>query len=247
MERSHRQGAPGRRSRTDSRVRRQSTPGFGGDKGFGESLLAERGQVMADLQNFTVRQRTGGRQPFGAAGCYRAWTPRARAASSGTWAVSSTGADDQGSANPPGRTRTRLPVAYPQGAAARGPIGIFDRSTTRTCSRCACTIWCPSREWSGRYELINAFESRTRRRGHHRDQMRARRVQGRAEGAAGRTARTPRQVPEIQSGRHRRARVRDDYLEAYQAIFDKTDKDSAPWHLIPPTRSGSPGSRSANS
>ena len=28
----------------------ESTPGFDGDKEFGESLLAERGQVMADLQ-----------------------------------------------------------------------------------------------------------------------------------------------------------------------------------------------------
>ena len=28
----------------------------------------------------------------------------------------------------------------------------------------------------------------------------------------------------------------DDYLEAYQAIFDLTDRDSAPWFVIPSNR-----------
>ena len=105
-----------------------------------------------------------------------------------------------------GAARTTTCGASAAALPTAGHIGVFDRSHYEDVLIVRVHNLVPPEVWGARYDEINEFEKRARRRRHDDRQGRDVRLARRAEEAAGRTPRAARQVLEVQPGRHRRAR-----------------------------------------
>ncbi len=126
-----------------------------------------------------------------------------------------------------GSTRTLRPRARcPSSTAA----------TTRTCSSCASTGWCPRSVWRDRYRSINEFERTLVEEGTtivkfflyiDRDEQRER-LQARLDDPNKRWKFSSGDLPERERW--------DDYIEAFQDAISPTSTDWAPWYLIPANR-----------
>ena len=114
-----------------------------------------------------------------------------------------------------------------------GRIGIFDRSHYEDVLPVRVHNLVPESEWSGRYELINRFERELIESG--TTIIKCALVVSKDEQRVRLTERLdrPDKYWKYNPGDIDERGFWDDYLQAYQAIFDKTDQDAAPWHLIP--------------
>ena len=212
-----------------------STPGFKGDKDDAEDFLEDRGEVLSDLQERLFAE--------GRAGGDRAVL------------LVLQGLDTSGKG---GIVRHVMGLVDPQGVALRsfgvptveerghhylwrirnalpapGRIGVFDRSHYEDVLVVRVDGLVPQETWESRYDEINAFE---------RDLV-----------ADGLTIVKVALVisPEEQAERLRERIERPDkhwkyhpsdldvrgkwaaYREAYQAVFDRTSTEVAPWYVVP--------------
>ena len=221
--------------RLGGRIDTNATPGFKGSKSDAPTLQAERNERFAELQEMLY---ANGRPATTARCCWccRAWTPRARAASSDTLS---------GAANPQGiqyasfgmpteeELAAPLPVADPQALPPAGHIGVFDRSHYEDVLVVRVHNLVPPEVWGARYDEINAFEKELV--------------------DAGTTIVKVAMFVSLDEQKERLAERLDrpdkywkynpadiderllwpKYQEAYQAMLDKTSTDYAPWHVVP--------------
>ncbi|WP_238421857.1 polyphosphate kinase 2 family protein [Gordonia sp. 'Campus'] len=212
-----------------------TTPGFRGDKDAGTRLLSERGEVLADLQELLYAN--------GRSGDHRSVL------------LVLQGMDTAGKG---GIVRHVGGMMDPQGLTVRGfgkptkeelqhdflwrihralppagRIGIFDRSHYEDVLPVRVHGLVPRSEWEKRYELINKFESDLVASGTtiikcclvvSKDEQK-KRLTERLE--------RPDKYWKYNPGDIDERGYWDDYLEAYQAVFDLTDRDAAPWFVIP--------------
>lgn len=215
-----------------------SMPGFDGKKDVGEALLVERGEELARLQELLYANgRSGdhrsvllvlqGMDTAGKGGIVR---------------------HVGGLVDPQGLAITGFGKPTPQelshdflwrirkAAPAAGRIGIFDRSHYEDVLPVRVHNLVPQSEWEPRYEVINQFEKELVEAGTtivkvalvvSKDEQKKR--------LAERLDR-PDKFWKYNPGDIDERAYWDDYLQAYQAIFDLTDKDDAPWHIIPSNR-----------
>ncbi|MCH8613061.1 polyphosphate kinase 2 family protein [Arsenicicoccus dermatophilus] len=117
-----------------------------------------------------------------------------------------------------------------------GQIGVFDRSHYEDVLVVRVHDLVPQEEWSKRYSLINAFERKAVARGitivkvmlHISADEQRERLGERLDRPDKHYKYNPGDIDE-------RARW-DDYMQAYQAVLDRTSTKGAPWHVVPADR-----------
>ncbi|WP_409483095.1 polyphosphate kinase 2 family protein [Arsenicicoccus dermatophilus] len=117
-----------------------------------------------------------------------------------------------------------------------GQIGVFDRSQYEDVLVVRVHDLVPREEWSRRYALINAFERKAVARGitvvkvmlHISCEEQRERLGERLDRPDKHYKYNPGDIDE-------RARW-DDYMQAYQAVLDRTSTKGAPWHVVPADR-----------
>lgn len=216
----------------------QSTPGFDGAKRDGKRLLVERGERLAQLQEMlyangrsgdhrTVLLVLQGMDTAGKGGIVRHVGGL----------VDPQGLAITGFGKPTPEELShdflwRIRKALPAG----GRIGIFDRSHYEDVLPVRVHHLVPQSEWEGRYHTINSFEQELVELG--TVVVKCALVVSKKEQKARLTERLDR------PDKHWKFNPADideraywnDYLAAYQAIFDQTDTDRAPWHIVPANR-----------
>lgn len=216
----------------------ESTPGFDGDKDTGTELLAERGRALADLQELLYANgRSGdhrsvllvlqGMDTAGKGGIVRHVGGL----------VDPQGLSIKGFGKPtPEELQHDFLWRIHKALPPAGRIGIFDRSHYEDVLPVRVHNLVPRSEWEKRYDIINQFESELVASGTtvikcclvvSKDEQK-KRLAERLDRPDKHWKYNPGDIDE-------RAHW-DDYLEAYQAIFDLTDHDAAPWYLIPANR-----------
>lgn len=216
----------------------ESTPGFDGDKDSGTELLAERGRALADLQELLYANgRSGdhrsmllvlqGMDTAGKGGIVRHVGGL----------VDPQGLSIKGFGKPtPEELQHDFLWRIHKALPPAGRIGIFDRSHYEDVLPVRVHNLVPRSEWEKRYDIINQFESELVASGTtvikcclvvSKDEQK-KRLAERLDRPDKRWKYNPGDIDE-------RAHW-DDYLEAYQAIFDLTDHDAAPWYVIPANR-----------
>ncbi|QMU22448.1 polyphosphate kinase 2 family protein [Gordonia rubripertincta] len=216
----------------------ESTPGFDGDKESGSELLASRGQDLADFQELLYANgRSGdhrsvllvlqGMDTAGKGGIVRHVGGL----------VDPQGLSIKGFGKPtPEELQHDFLWRIHKALPPAGRIGIFDRSHYEDVLPVRVHNLVPKAEWEKRYDLINQFESELVAGGTtiikcclvvSKDEQKAR--------LAERLDRPDKYWKYNPGDIDERAHW-DAYLEAYQDIFDLTDKDSAPWFVIPANR-----------
>ncbi|WP_336088210.1 polyphosphate kinase 2 family protein [Nocardia sp. SSK8] len=212
-----------------------ATPGFTGDKRRGKELLAERGQVLSDLQEkLFAHGRTGGHRSVllvlqgmdtaGKGGIVRHVIG----------SVDPQGVDHASFGVPTEeelqhdflwRIRKRLP--------AHGQIGVFDRSHYEDVLVVRVHELVPQSEWEPRYDLINAFEREVADTGTvivkvamfvSLDEQK-RRLRERLERPDKYWKFNPSDISE-------RA-YWPEYQKAYQDLLARTNTEYAPWYVLP--------------
>lgn len=215
-----------------------STPGFDGDKRDGQQLLVERGERLAQLQELLYAN--------GRAGDHRAvllvLQGMDTAGKGGIVRHVGGLVDPQGLAitgfgkpTPEELSHDflwRIRRALPGG----GRIGIFDRSHYEDVLPVRVHNLVPQSECAGRYATINDFEQELVAHGTvvvkcalvvSKDEQKAR--------LAERLDR-PDKYWKFNPGDIDERAYWNDYLQAYQAIFDLTDTDAASWNVVPANR-----------
>ena len=213
----------------------ESTPGFTGDKALGEQLLGERGEVLADLQELLYANgRSGdtrsvllvlqGMDTAGKGGIVRHVGGL----------VDPQGLAIKGFGKPtPEELQHDFLWRIHKALPPAGRIGIFDRSHYEDVLPVRVHNLVPQSEWEKRYDLINQFEADLVKAG--TTVIKCCLVVSKDEQKARLTERLerPDKYWKYNPGDIDERGYWDQYLEAYQAIFDLTDTDDAPWHLIP--------------
>jgi PPK2 family polyphosphate:nucleotide phosphotransferase len=215
-----------------------ATPGFTGDKDLAPALLTARGMVLAGLQEkLYANGRSGdtravllvlqGMDTSGKGGIVKHVISVADPA----------GVDHTSFGVPTDEEKShhylwRIKKALPPG----GQIGVFDRSHYEDVLVVRVHNLVPPDVWGARYDEINAFEKELVDGGTtvikvaliiSRDEQKAR--------LAERLER-PEKYWKFNPGDIDERKLWPAYQEAYQAVFDKTSTDYAPWHLVPANR-----------
>lgn len=216
----------------------ESTPGFDGSKTDGEALLPERGEHLADLQELLYANgRSGdhrsvllvlqGMDTAGKGGIVRHVGGL----------VDPQGLAITGFGKPTPEELShdflwRIHKALPAG----GRIGIFDRSHYEDVLPVRVHNLVPQSEWEARYDLINTFERELVDAG--TTIIKCAMIVSKEEQKIRLAERLDREDKywKFNPGDIDERAYWDAYLEAYQAIFDRTDTDYAPWHIIPSNR-----------
>ncbi|GAA3027400.1 polyphosphate kinase 2 family protein [Gordonia defluvii] len=211
-----------------------STPGYTGDKQAGTAALIERGAHLADLQEMlfangrsrghrSVLLVVQGMDTAGKGGIVRHVGGL----------VDPQGLAITGFGKPTPEELThdflwRIHRALPPA----GKIGIFDRSHYEDVLPVRVHNLVPERVWSQRYDLITQFEREVVAAGTtvlkvalvvSREKQKQRLID---------RLNDPTKYWKFDPSDVEERGFWEDYLEAYQTIFDRTDGDHAPWYLI---------------
>ncbi|MFW0789221.1 polyphosphate kinase 2 family protein [Gordonia sp. CPCC 205333] len=216
----------------------ESTPGFDGDKADGEQLLAERGERLADLQELLYANGRSGDQRS----VLLILQGMDTAGKGGIVRHVGGLVDPQGLAITGFGKPTAEELAHDflwrihKALPARGRIGIFDRSHYEDVLPVRVHNLVPQAEWEARYDIINTFERELTEQG--TTIIKCAMVVSKDEQKARLTERLdrPDKYWKFNPADIDERAYWDAYLEAYQAIFDRTDTDDAPWHIIPANR-----------
>lgn len=212
-----------------------STPGFKGGKKQAAKLLAESVDEMSDLQE---RLYASGRDGDGPS-VLLVLQGMDTAGKGGIMRHVVGQVDPQGVAIKAFKAPTKEELSHPflwrirNALPAPGMIGVFDRSQYEDVLVVRVHDLVPRAQWSRRYAQINAFEKKVAAGGTHivkvmlhisPEEQKAR--------LAERLARkdkywkfNPRDIDERGQW--------DAYMEAYQAVLDRTNTPDAPWHVVP--------------
>jgi PPK2 family polyphosphate:nucleotide phosphotransferase len=216
----------------------RSTPGWAGSKDAGKEYMAQRGEVLSELQEkLYAHGRTGGDRSVllilqgmdtaGKGGVVR---------------------HVLGMVDPQGVVLTAFGVPTPEESAQHylwrirralprpGAIGVFDRSHYADVLVVRVEELVPESEWSGRYEEIRAFEEEVAASGTVVVKVllavsfdeQANRLRRRLERPDKHWKYDPSDI---------QARERWPlYQQAYQDVLDRTSTDAAPWYVVPADR-----------
>jgi PPK2 family polyphosphate:nucleotide phosphotransferase len=212
-----------------------STPGFAGDEKDGEKLMRERGSALADLQEMLYAQGRAdirrsvllvlqGMDTAGKGGIVRHVMGMVdpQGVENASFGVPT---EEERSHHYLWRIEKRLPSA--------GRIGVFDRSHYEDVLVVRVRNLVPPEVWGARYDEINEWEQQVTASG--TTIIKCAMVVSKEE-----------QLNRIEQRLHRPDKYWkynpgdlderehwDAYVEAYQAVFDKTSTATAPWHVIP--------------
>ncbi|MCE1177521.1 MAG: polyphosphate kinase 2 family protein [Micrococcales bacterium] len=215
-----------------------STPGFSGDKAAGQAALEPLAAPIGELQERLYAEARGG----GKRSVLLLVQGMDTSGKGGIMRHVVGAADPQGVRitafkQPTEEERKhdflwRIENALPE----PGYIGVFDRSQYEDVLVVRVNDLVPHEEWSQRYRLINEFERKVVASGTtmikvmlhiSKDEQKAR--------LAERLERPDKHWKYNPGDLDERAQW-DEYMEAYQALFDKTSTVGAPWYAVPADR-----------
>jgi len=227
----------GKKFRLDN-VDPRSTPGYAGDKADGKKLLSELDGKLSLLQEqLFAESRTGGRK--------RVLLVLQAMDTAGKGGIVS---HVMGQMNPQGvqLKAFKAPTTEEQSydflwriekeVPAAGMLGVFDRSHYEDVLIHRVHGWADAQELERRYRAINEFEARQTSAGTKivkvmlhisRDEQQERLV-ARLE--------DPTKLWKYSSNDIKERAFWDDYMGAYQAAFEQTSSELAPWHVVPADR-----------
>jgi len=212
-----------------------STPGYAGDKAEGEKLLSELDGKLTNLQEQLVAEsRIGGKK--------RVLLVLQAMDTAGKGGIVN---HVMGQMNPQGVQLKSFKAPTPEEQSydflwriekevpAAGMVGVFDRSHYEDVLIHRVHRWADAEELERRYRSINEFEARQTAAGtkivkamrHISRDEQQERLLARLEDPAKRWK---------YSGNDLKERAFwDDYMDAYQAAFEQTSSEHAPWHVVP--------------
>ncbi|WP_026537649.1 polyphosphate kinase 2 family protein [Arthrobacter sp. 9MFCol3.1] len=212
-----------------------STPGYDGDKADGEQLLAELDGKLTQLQEqLFAESRTGGRK--------RVLLVLQAMDTAGKGGIVN---HVMGQMNPQGVQLKSFKAPTPEEQSydflwriekevpAAGMVGVFDRSHYEDVLIHRVHRWADAEELERRYRAINEFEARQAAAGAKivkvmlhisRDEQKDR-LLARLD--------DPAKQWKYSSGDLKERAFWPDYMDAYQKAFEKTNTESAPWHVVP--------------
>ena len=192
-----------------------STPGYAGDKAAGETLLSELDGKLTQLQEqLFAESRTGGKK--------RVLLVLQAMDTAGKGGIVN---HVMGQMNPQGVQLKSFKAPTPEEQSydflwriekevpAAGMVGVFDRSHYEDVLIHRVHRWADAEELERRYRAINEFEAR--------------------QTAAGtKIVKVMLHISRDEQQERLLARL-DDYMDAYQAAFERTSSELAPWHVVP--------------
>jgi len=212
-----------------------STPGYSGDKAAGEKLLSELDSKLTNLQEqLFAESRIGGKK--------RVLLVLQAMDTAGKGGIVN---HVMGQMNPQGVQLKSFKAPTPEEQSydflwriekevpAAGMVGVFDRSHYEDVLIHRVHRWADAEELERRYRAINEFEARQTAAGtkivkvmlHISRDEQQERLLARLEDPAKRWK---------YSGNDLKERAFwDDYMDAYQAAFEQTSSEHAPWHVVP--------------
>ncbi|QDW30443.1 polyphosphate kinase 2 family protein [Arthrobacter sp. KBS0702] len=212
-----------------------STPGYAGDKAEGEKLLSELDGKLTNLQEqLFAESRIGGKK--------RVLLVLQAMDTAGKGGIVN---HVMGQMNPQGVQLKSFKAPTPEEQSydflwriekevpAAGMVGVFDRSHYEDVLIHRVHRWADAEELERRYRAINEFEARQTAAGtkivkvmlHISRDEQQERLLARLEDPAKRWK---------YSGNDLKERAFwDDYMDAYQAAFEQTSSEHAPWHVVP--------------
>lgn len=212
-----------------------STPGFDGDKDDALELTEAIGPELGDLQErlYAESKQGGGRSVLliiqgmdtsGKGGVMRHVVGLMDPQGVGITAFKAPTREER---SHPFLWRIRNALPKP------GELKVFDRSQYEDVLIVRVRNLVPPSTWSRRYAQINAFEASTASRGttivkvmlHISKEEQGARLLERLDRPDKHWKYNPGDVEE--------RKLWDDYMAAYQAVFDKTTTDTAPWYVVP--------------
>lgn len=217
-----------------------SSPGFSGDRGDAEAVLAERSERYAELQEMLYANGKSGEDSAGANRSILLVLQGMDTAGKGGIVKHVVGAG-----NPMGIRYTGFGVPTEEERAhhylwrirnalpPRGSIGVFDRSHYEDVLVVRVHNLVPHDVWASRYDEINAFERELVDAGTtvvkvamfvSLDEQK-RRLTERLE--------RPDKYWKYNPGDVTERKLWPAYQEAYQAVLDRTSTDYAPWFVVP--------------
>jgi PPK2 family polyphosphate:nucleotide phosphotransferase len=212
-----------------------STPGFRGSKQQGKQALPKLGSELADLQERLFAEgQTGGRRSL-----LLVLQGMDTSGKGGTLRHSVGLVDPQGvriksfKAPTPEEKRHDFLWRVRRELPPPGYLGIFDRSHYEDVLVVRVHGLVPRATWSRRYATINRFEAQLAERGttvvkcflHISKKEQKRRLRARLEDPTKHWKYNPDDISE--------RRRWDDYQLAYQDVLEKTNTETAPWHVVP--------------
>jgi PPK2 family polyphosphate:nucleotide phosphotransferase len=212
-----------------------ATPGYPGNKADGETLLEELDDKLADLQ-----EKLFAESKFGGTKRVLLILQGMDTAGKGGIVKHVLGAmDPQGVKFKSFKAPTPEEQAYDflwrieREVPAAGMLGVFDRSHYEDVLIHRVHRWADPKELERRYRAINEFEARQVAVGtkvikvmlHISNEEQKERLLARLD--------NPAKHWKYNTGDLKQRAFWDDYMEAYQAAFDATNSDHAPWYVVP--------------
>ena len=212
-----------------------STPGYPGDKGDGEVLLADLDDTLAGLQEqLFAESRFGGTK--------RLLMILQAMDTAGKGGIVT---HVMGAMNPQGvqMKSFKAPTAEEKSydflwriekeVPAAGMVGVFDRSHYEDVLIHRVHRWADPKELERRYDAINEFEARQTAAGtrivkvmlHISQDEQKERLLARLD--------DPAKLWKYSSNDLKERAFWGDYMEAYQKAFERTGTEHAPWHVVP--------------
>jgi PPK2 family polyphosphate:nucleotide phosphotransferase len=212
-----------------------STPGFAGDKADGQALLADLDGKLAELQEtLFAESRFGGTKRI-----LLILQAMDTAGKGGIVKHVMAAMDPQGVQFKAFKAPTEEEKSYDflwrieKEVPAAGMVGVFDRSHYEDVLIHRVRGWASPEELKRRYRSINEFEARLADSGTKivkvmlnisRDEQKSR-LLARLD--------NPAKHWKYSRGDLDERAFWDDYMAAYQAAFDETNNEAAPWHVVP--------------
>lgn len=216
-------------------VEPDATPGFAGNKADGEALLADQDGKLAELQ-----EKLFAEAKFGGTKRVLLILQAMDTAGKGGIVRHVMGAmDPQGVQLKAFKAPTEEEKSYDflwrieKEVPAAGMMGVFDRSQYEDVLIHRVHAWAPPLEIKRRYVAINEFEDRLTDAGtkvlkvmlHISRDEQQKRLLARLD--------NPEKHWKYSTGDLKQRAFWEDYMAAYQAAFDVTSSDLAPWYVVP--------------
>ncbi|HJW01596.1 MAG TPA: polyphosphate kinase 2 family protein [Arthrobacter sp.] len=213
----------------------EATPGYSGNKTDGQNILAELDGALAELQEkLFAESRFGGKKRL-----LLILQAMDTAGKGGIVNHVMAPMDPQGVQFKAFKAPTEEEKSYDflwrieKAVPAAGMVGIFDRSHYEDVLIHRVHNWATPEEIKRRYRAINEFEARQTDAGTKilkvmlnisKDEQKAR-LLARLD--------NPAKHWKYSSGDLKERAFWNDYMDAYQAAFDQTNTEAAPWHVVP--------------
>jgi PPK2 family polyphosphate:nucleotide phosphotransferase len=215
-----------------------STPGYAGDKAAGETLLSELDGKLTQLQEqLFAESRTGGKK--------RVLLVLQAMDTAGKGGIVN---HVMGQMNPQGVQLKSFKAPTPEEQSydflwriekevpAAGMVGVFDRSHYEDVLIHRVHRWADPKELERRYRAINEFEARQVAVGtkvvkvmlHISNDEQKKRLLARLD--------NPAKHWKYNTEDLKQRAFWDDYMAAYQAAFDETNTEYAPWYVVPASK-----------